>query len=162
MKLIYVVLCIVMISSCNTKPDHNNKNQGDSVVYSTDKIPETRDVVNSNPVKVYTEIVKSFETTDEFKVSLFETKETFHYLIKINYKNLEAEDTLRVPNFGEKPSVQIIKGDKRPSCIIGFLDNNKQFKESKLVFFEDNEIQVHVLKHYGVFAKPLYLLQTLP
>ncbi|HYJ63568.1 MAG TPA: hypothetical protein VEV62_07485, partial [Parafilimonas sp.] len=75
------------------------------------------------------------------------------YLIKINYKNLDAEDTLNVPNFGEIPYVEIIKGDKRPSCIVGFLDNNKQFREAKLIFFEDNKIEVHVLKHYGVFAK---------
>jgi len=125
----------------------------DSVVYVTNKILETRSDINPKPVKTYSETVKSFETTDQFKVSLFETKETFNYLIKINYKNLEAEDTLRVPNFGEVPSVEIIKGDKRPSCIVGFLDNNKQFRESKLIFFEDNKIEVHVLKHYGVFAK---------
>jgi hypothetical protein len=84
---------------------------------------------------------------------LFETKETFHYLIKINYKNLEAEDTLRVPNFGQVPSVEIKKGDKRPSCIVGFLDNEKQFRESKLISYTDNKIEVHVLKHYGVVAK---------
>jgi hypothetical protein len=152
MKKILVVLSVLLILSCNSKTD-DNKNSGDSVVYSTDKISETRSNVNPKPVKTYSETVKSFETTDEFKVSLFETKETFRYLIKINYKNLEAEDTLNVPNFGEVPSVEIIKGDKRPSCIVGFLDNNKQFRESKLIFFEDNKIEVHVLKHYGVFAK---------
>jgi hypothetical protein len=151
MKIIYLLLLPVLLS-CNTNSGSNDKNQ-DSVVYTTDKIPQIRSVVNPNPVKTYTETIKSFETTDEFKVQLFETKETFHYLIKINYKNLEAEDTLRVPNFGEVPSVEIIKGDKRPSCITGFLDNNKQFRESKLVFFEDDQIKVHVLKHYGVYTK---------
>ena len=152
MKKLYVVLLALLILSCNAKTG-DNKSSKDSVVYTTDKISETRSKVNPKPVKIYAETVKSFETTDEFNVSLFETKETFHYLIKINYKNLEAEDTLNVPNFGEVPSVEIIKGDKRPSCIVGFLDNNKQFRESKLIFFEDNKIEVHVLKHYGVFAK---------
>ena len=152
MKAIYVASLILLFLSCNTNTA-NNKSAEDSVVYTTDKIPETRSNINPNPVKTYNETVKSFETTDEFKVSLFETKETFRYLIKINYKNLDAEDTLNVPNFGEIPYVEIIKGDKRPSCIVGFLDNNKQFREAKLIFFEDNKIEVHVLKHYGVFAK---------
>ncbi len=152
MKAIYVASLIVLFLSCNTNTA-NNKSAEDSVVYVTDKIPETRSNINPKPVKTYNETVKSFETTDQFKVSLFETKETFHYLIKISYKNLDAEDTLNVPNFGETPSVEIVKGDKRPSCIVGFLDNNKQFRESKLIFFEGNKIEVHVLKHYGVFAK---------
>ena len=152
MKAIYVASLTTLLLSCNTN-NGNNKNPEDSVAYTTDKISQTRSNVNPKPVKAYSEIVKSFETTDEFKVSLFETKETFHYLIKINYKNLEVEDTLNVPNFGEVPSVEIIKGNKRPSCIVGFLDNNKKFRESKLIFFEDDKIEVHVLKHYGVFAK---------
>ena len=135
----------VLFLSCNTNTGSNNNSSG--------KISETRSAVNPNAVKVYTETVKSFETTDEFKVALFETKETYNYLIKINYKNLEAEDTLRVPNFGQVPTVEIKEGDKRPSCIAGFLDNDKQFGESKLIFFEDNQIKVHVLKHYGVYTK---------
>ena len=102
---------------------------------TTSKIPEIRKTINPTAVKTYSETIKSFETTDEFKVSLFETRQTFKYLIKISYKNLDAEDTLNVPNFGEVPAVEIKKGDKRPSCIVGFLDNNKQFKESKLDLF---------------------------
>ena len=152
MKTVHVVFLVGLLFSCNTNTQHNNQNQ-DSIVYSSGKIPETRSVINPNPVKTYSETIKSFETTDEFKVALFETKETFHYLIKVNYKNLEAEDTLRVPNFGQVPSVQIMKGDTRPSCIVGFLDNDKQFRESKLIYFEDSEIKIHVLKHYGVYQK---------
>jgi hypothetical protein len=149
MKVICVASLVVLLFSCNTETGSNNNR--DSAV--SGEIAETRSVVNPNPVKVYTETVKSFETTDEFKVALFETEETYHYLIKINYKNLEAEDTLRVPNFGEVPSVEIKKGDKRPSCIVGFLDNDKQFRESKLVYFDDNKIGIHILKHYGVYMK---------
>ena len=69
----------VLFLSCNTNTGSNNNSSG--------KISETRSAVNPNAVKVYTETVKSFETTDEFKVALFETKETYNYLIKINYKN---------------------------------------------------------------------------
>jgi len=101
---------------------------------------------------IYEETVKSFETTDEFKVGLYETKQTFRYLIKISYKQLEVEDTLKVPDFGIPPSVEIVKGDSiRPSCIVGFLDKEKKFRESKLIYFKDNKLRVKILKYYAVY-----------
>jgi hypothetical protein len=137
MKTVFRVLMAVFIVSCNTN------NNGD--------VPPERKTVNPDPVKTYDETVKSFETTDEFKVSVYETKETFRYLIKIQYKSLDEEDTLRIPDFGVQPAVVIEKGDSlRPSCIVGFLDDKKQFRESKLIYFDDNTLKVHVLKHYGV------------
>jgi hypothetical protein len=147
MKLFFSLLLLLIFASCNT--GSNGSSGGDSAVY--ENIPAERKEVNPNAVKTYAETVKSFETTDEFKVSLFETKLTFHYLIKIQYKNLDEEDTLKVPNFGIKPSVEIVKGDSiRPSCIVGFYDDKKQFRESKLVYFEDNSLGIKVLKHYAV------------
>jgi hypothetical protein len=152
MKLFFIVVAVIFFLSCNTNTINNSQPE-DSVVYTTSRIPETRKEVSPNAIKTYSETIKAFEITDEFKVSLFETAQTFNYLIKISYKNLDAEDTLHVPNFGEVPEVEIKKGDKRPSCIVGFLDKDKQFRESKLIYFEDNKIKIHVLKHYGVYVK---------
>jgi hypothetical protein len=152
MKIFFIIITAIFFLSCNNNTANNSQPE-DSVVYTTGRIPETRKEVNPTAVKTYSETIKSFETTDEFKVLLFETKQTFNYLIKISYKNLDAEDTLHVPNFGELPEVEIKKGDKRPSCIVGFLDMNKQFRESKLIYFEDNKIKLHVLKHYGVYVR---------
>ena len=152
MRIIFFIITATFFLSCNTNTANNSQPE-DSVVYTTSRIPDVRKTINPTAIKTYSETIKSFETTDEFKVSLFETQKTFKYLIKISYKNLDAEDTLNVPNFGEVPAVDIKKGDKRPSCIVGFLDNNKQFRESKLIYFEDNKIKAHVLKHYGVYVK---------
>ena len=148
MKATYVLFIIAFLISCNETG--NNNAVKDSVVLNYNVIPAERKSVSPAAVKTHSETVKSFETTDEFKVSIFETKETFHYLIKIYYKNLAEEDTLKVPNFGIQPAVEIKKGEKHPSCIVGFLDQDKQFRESKLIYFEDNTIKVHVLKHYAV------------
>jgi hypothetical protein len=148
MKIFFVFLIIIFISSCTTNTN-NNANE-DSVVLNYENIPAERASVNPDAVKTYSETVKSFETTDEFKVSLFETRQTFRYLIKIQYKQLNEEDTLRIPNFGVQPSVDIKQGETRPSCIIGFYDEKNQFRESKLVYFEDDKLKVRVLKHYAV------------
>jgi len=146
MNKIYTILLITIMASCGTD---NSKTSAEG---KPEDIPTERTEVNPNPVKTYIDTVKSFETTDIFKVELFETAKTFNYLIKIFYKNIETDDTLRVPDFGINPSVEIQKGDKKPSCIIGFLDQNKQFRESKIVYFEDDKLMVHVLKHYAVSA----------
>jgi len=152
MKVFWIIVVVVLLFSCNANTDNSTQSK-DSVIYTTSRISEIRETVNPSAVKTYDETIKSFETTDYFKVSLFETKQTFKYLIKISYKNLNEEDTLNVPNFGEVPEVEIKKGDKRPSCIVGFVDGSKQFRESKLIYFEDGILKIHVLKHYGVFAK---------
>ena len=61
-------------------------------------------------------------------------------------------DTLRVPNFGIQPNVEIKKGDSvRPSCIVGFLDKEKKFRESKLIYFQGNKLRVRVLRYYAVY-----------
>lgn len=116
------------------------------------KVTTERETVNTAPAKTYQEIVKSEETTDTFNVALYETKFTFKYLIKINYKGLEATDSLRIPNLGYAPEPEIKKGDTRPSCIIGFLDDKKQFMEGNEVKFEDNKLKFHTLKTYDVSA----------
>ena len=142
----YLVFFVFFIS-CNT---HDNGTSGNAVIIKPRHVPSERSSVSAAAVKTYSEVIKSFETTDTFKVALYETKQTFKYLIKIHYKQLDAEDTLRIPDFGINPMVDVKKGEKRPSCIIGFFDEHKQFRESKMVSFEENEIKVHVLKHYAV------------
>jgi len=153
MKTIYLALLILLSAACNSTSETIESNE-DSIIFTTENIAAERRNVNPKPVKIYQETVKSFETTDEFKVGLYETGQTFKYLIKISYKNIETDDTLRVPNLGIEPSVEIKKGDKKPSCIVGFLDKEKQFKESKLIYFENGKLKIHILKYYGVTASP--------
>ncbi|MGN6354544.1 MAG: hypothetical protein ACTHLB_14225, partial [Parafilimonas sp.] len=151
MRTIYPFFLVFVLGACNSAGT-NPENQEDSVVLTSDNIPLERENINPQPMKTYTETIKSFETTDEFKVGLYETRQTFRYLIKISYKQMEVEDTLRVPNFGTPPAVDIVKGDSiHPSCIVGFLDKEKKFRESKLIAFANNKLKVKVLKHYAVY-----------
>ena len=124
----------IVFAACNSKPG----------------IKTERETINPEPVKTYQEIVKSEETTDTFNVALYETKYTFKYLIKINFKGIEATDSLRIPNLGYEPTPEIKQGKVRPSCIIGFLDDKKQFMEGNEVVFEDNKLKFHTLKTYDV------------
>ena len=142
-------LCIaaLLVTSCHTNTSSVAPADKDSVILNYATIPSERKSVNPNAVKTYRETGKN---ADELLVSIFETKERFHYRVKIDYNGLKGEDTLRVPNFGIEPDIEIVKGDKRPSCIIGFFDKDKKFRESKLIYFENNKLKIHVLKRYAV------------
>lgn len=146
-----MMLLSVLLCSCTDSINKNNNN--DSIISPSENISTARSSVNPNAIKTYEETIKSFETTDHFKVSIFETNQTFNFLIKISYKQMNETDTLHVPDFGSLPSVDIIKGDSiRPSCIIGFYDKNKNFKESKLIYYKENILKIKVLKYYAVYS----------
>lgn len=153
MRKIYSTLLISLLIACNAGADKIAESSGgDSIVLTSEKIPAEREIVNPKSVETYTETIKNLAITDEFKVRLYETKQTFRYRIKISHKQLLVEDTLRVPNFGTQPVVEIKKGDSiHPSCIIGFLDKERKFRESKLVYFKNDKIKVKVLKYYAVY-----------
>ena len=129
-----IVFTTIVFAACESKP----------------AVKKEREAINPAPVKTYQEIVKSEETTDTFNVSLYETKYTFKYLIKISYKGIEVSDSLRIPDLGYEPSPEIKQGKTRPSCIIGFLDDKQQFMEGNEVVFQDNLLKFHTLKSYDV------------
>jgi len=136
-KIILPVIAVftaMVFAACESKPE----------------IKTERETVKPEPVKTYQEIVKSEETTDTFNVALYETKYTFKYLIKINFKGIEATDSLRIPDLGYAPTPEIKAGTVRPSCIVGFLDDKQQFMEGNEALFEDNKLKFHTLKNYDV------------
>jgi hypothetical protein len=128
------VFAVAIFAACESKPE----------------IKTERETIKPEPVKTYQEIVKSEETTDTFNVALYETRYTFKYLIKINYKGIEASDSLRIPELGYAPAPEIKAGTVRPSCIVGFLDDKQQFMEGNEVVFENNKLKFHTLKTYDV------------
>jgi hypothetical protein len=51
---------------------------------------------------------------------------------------------------GAEPKPVIQKGEDKYSCIVGFMDNNNQFREYKKVYVKNDELKVTSLKHYSV------------
>lgn len=113
-----------------------------------DTIPATRDSVSKEPVATYTST-----KGDKLTVTIYETKQTFQFLMMMKYKVLDEPDTLRIPNFGMRPEIVIKKGDDGQSCIVGFLDQNKECKEYKMVSVASGNLKLKVLKRYytGVY-----------
>ena len=110
----------------------------------------TRETLQKKPVITYSERTDNPLNDWYFSVKLYETKNTFHYLIKMEFEEIRGTDTLRLPNFGTMPEPVIQKGREQYSCIIGFLDKDKNFREYKKVYVKNNVLRITALKHYAV------------
>ncbi|MCF0043298.1 hypothetical protein [Dyadobacter fanqingshengii] len=141
---------LLTLFACN----QNTKNKdGQESGIVNDTIPAERKVVENSAVASYTEKVKDPLNDWRFSVDVYETKSTFNFLVKIKYKELDAEDNIKIPNFGIMPKVEVRKGKEELSCIIGFLDKSGEFKEYKLVQVKNQELKISTIKHY---ARTLY------
>lgn len=144
-----VVLGVACQSSANNKPV---KTTSTTIVNAKEAVPATRSTVRKEAVATY-----STKVTDElnewyFKVKLYETPETFKYVVKIEYEELRNTDTLSFPNFGIPPALQLKAGPSAYSCIIGFLDKEGIFREYKLVEAKGDRVKLTTLKHYTTSA----------
>jgi len=148
----YSFLLLLALLCCNKSKNNNEAattNSGEPVKAINDTIPLTREKVENSPIASYSEKVKDDLNDWRLAVDIYETNQTFKFLMKIEYMVQEAEDTLTIPNFGIMPKVEIRKGPQKESCIIGFLDKQGEFKEYKLIALKDKQLKISTLKYYG-------------
>ena len=72
--------------------------------------------------------------------------------MKIKFEELEAADTLIIPDLHIQPMVELQPGKEKFSCIVGFKDKEQKFREYKKVSIENNQLKISILKRYGVYA----------
>jgi hypothetical protein len=152
MKSVALIIISCLFVACNNT--ENVKSESDTVVIiKTNSVVETREKPNSAPVANYSEAVDdgvNYANGWKFSASLFETKYTFKYLIKMQYKELRETDTLLIPNLGAMPKVAIQKGESARSCIIGFFDKKGNFKEYKKLIVRNEQLKLITLQSYSV------------
>ena len=122
-------------------------------VYVTEGIDAERTNPNPNPVAVYDKKLPNDLNDWHFKVQLFETKQRFVYKLKMQYEEITGEDDLLIPNLGFEPNPQLRRGNSDLECVVGFLDDQKQFRDYKLVSAKSNGLKVTTLKSYAVTPK---------
>ncbi len=117
-------------------------------------IPEKRTTVNPQPVADFEKPVADALNKWKFSVKLYETDRTFRYMVKMQYQEITGQDTMYFPNLGYTPRPVVKQGSDPYSCIIGFKDNNGDFKPYKLVTAVNDELSIKTLKHYAVTRVP--------
>lgn len=141
-----------ILISCkeDTSADGNHSQENAVIEKVDDPISLVRKDVKTAPVAAHIEKTDNPLNDWYFSVKLFETPTTFHYLIKLQFEEIRGEDTLKLPNLGVLPEPVIRKGEEQYSCIIGFLDKEKKFREYKKVYVKNNSLKITALKHYAV------------
>jgi hypothetical protein len=86
----------------------------------------------------------------DFQVRLYQTARTMAFRVDIEYAGLPGTDTVKLPDLGSEPHPVLQDGGNNYSCIIGFLDNEKKFRELKLIHAGGNQLKVTTLKHWVV------------
>ncbi len=152
MKLVSFLISCFLLISCNN--NDSKKFESDTVVViKASAVSEIRENPNSSPIANYSVAVEdgvNYANGWKFSASLFETKYTFKYLLKMQYKELRETDTLVVPNLGVLPKVAIRKGELAQSCVIGFFDKKEKFKEYKKLMVRNEQLKLVTLQSYSV------------
>jgi hypothetical protein len=132
------IIIVIFISACS---NNNSKNTG---------IPNVRKEINRDPVASYLVTIGDPRLDRKFGIEVFETPYTFKYLLAMQYEGIEETDTLKIPNFDTWPVVQVKPGSDSLSCIIGFLNEKKEFMEYKLLSAKNDRLKLTVLRRYEV------------
>lgn len=143
MKYYYLAL-IILISACGEK---NKNSNGERV--SNDTIPAVRATVSKKPVASYW-VVMDKVLDRKFGVDVYETANTFTYSLSMQYDGMVQKDSMEIPNFGIWPRVNVVPGENKFACIIGFLDAKNKFREYKLLQAKNNNLTLSTLKYYSV------------
>ena len=144
---------LILLAACNQSDSTDDTiPEGSTIVVSTDTIPEIRSTVKSGPIATYSEPIKDELNDWKFAVSIYETKRTFRYTIRIQSKEVRVSDSINIPNFGIEPKIELRKGKDPLSCIIGFLDKKNEFREYRLVSFKNEQLHFKTLNNYRVGA----------
>ena len=148
------IFLMLFTAACNDSTNQSSQSAGnpveDSVISPLTKVSLERETVADTAVARYSKRTDDPLNDWYFRVSVFETRNTFHYLMKLQFEEIRGEDTLKIPNLGFEPKVEIRKGPEKYSCIIGFLDKENAFREYKKVYVKNNALKVTTLRHYAV------------
>ncbi|MDI3318811.1 hypothetical protein [Pinibacter soli] len=151
-KTILILSLCYMAVACNNTNGNTKVANADSTVKNdvVAEIPEKRSTVNEKPVMVFEKPVADNLNKWKFSVKLYETNYMFKYKVEMQYQEVTGADTITFPNLGYMPRPVMKQGTDPYSCIIGFKDNNGEFKPYKLVIAENDELSIKTLKHYSV------------
>jgi hypothetical protein len=142
---LFLIFLYIGCAEKEKKSEHNKL-----IAISNDTIPTTRKEVIRKPVASYVIPMGDPLLDRKFGVEIYETPQTFKYLLVMYHDGTIQNDTLDIPNFGVWPTVKVKQGKEKFSCIIGFLDGKKEFREFKMLSAKGDKLRLTILKQYGV------------
>jgi hypothetical protein len=144
---IFSLPCFFIIA-CNSTTE--NLKEEAAIVIPADSISELRSTVRKQAVASHQQKVPDELNDWKFAVNVYETERRFHYIVRMQYKELRISDSINIPNLGKEPSIEIKKDSLPYSCTIGFLDNKGTFKPYYRANIVKDQLRFKKIAGYGV------------
>lgn len=152
----FVLSAILFIPACHSSAGDQQSPGKDTILVDPShprlpppkRNPEFRAQVKKDPVAEYRE--KTGRPEGDFVVGLYQTTKTMAFRVDMEYEGLPGSDTIKLPDLGTDPHPVLQRGNDKYSCIIGFLDNDKEFRELKLVHARGDQLKITTLRHWVV------------
>ena len=141
-----VMLLLMMVCACRQNTPGKKNSEAGTV---NDTIPAIRKTVKKEPVASWW-VVMDKALDRKFGVAIYETTNTFRYLLSMQYDGMVQKDLIGIPNFGIWPVIRIMPGPEKLSCIIGFMDRHNNFKEYKFLSAKNNQLSLTTIKYYTI------------
>lgn len=143
------IVALIACENKTTEPEVKDT----PVVPKADTISETRTVVQKAPVASHYQKVPDELNNWKFAVEVYETKNRFNYIVRIQYKEIRITDSISIPNIGIEPSVQI-QADNQPfSCTLGFPDKKGNFNPYYRASIKNEQLRFKKIASYGVSVR---------
>lgn len=139
-----------IFAACNGTTESKTKAPEEVRVVVNDTIPPERDKVSAAPVAAYSVKVPDELNEFQFAVKLYETPLRFRYKATVRYKMMDVKDSVDIPNFGYQPRVDVKKAEGDLACMIGFYDEEGNFRDLKKVEVINNQLRIRQVKRYGI------------
>ena len=147
----FIFLSIVFImAACGPATAPANEAPDTATAVPPQAISLVREMVNEQPVATFQKKIPHSLNDWYFKVAVFETRDRFSFLVKMQYEAIAATDTIRIPNLQKEPKVSLQPGKGAFSCIIGFHDKEGVFKPYKEVTATGGRLSIATIRHYAV------------
>lgn len=153
MKPFQYLIGLLLLAACNETNLETTAVKDSVVIIPRETVSPERQKPSTKAITSYYEgVADNAGNANEWKfgIGVYETKYTFQYLLKMQYKELRVTDTLKVPDLGFMPRVEVKKGKEAQSCIIGFYDKKGVFKEYKKLNVKNEQLKLTKLNSYYV------------
>lgn len=146
---------IVLFAACQSEKDHSAKRNNDSSkkTEQTIKQDQKKSQDTGNPVASFSANMDDVETNNDFVVKVYPAKKPKQYKITIQFGANHAQDEVDFPPKQYYKEIALRKGSTNDECLLGFIDNNGDFKEMKLISCTTTQIKIKSLKAYYFTTK---------
>ena len=141
---------LTVVCACAGNDNQPDTKKDTAVVINADTVADIRTTVQKNPVASCSQKVPDELNDWQFVVNVYETKRKFHYVVRMQYKELRVTDSINVPNIGIEPQVKIEKDSAPFSCTVGFIDKKGKFKPLSRASVQGERLRFKKVAAYAV------------